>query len=141
MRLKTARDRIQDFKFLSSVFKNFDEYEKDVIAGNGLPRNIIFNFFASDYYKNSYNQSNLTKSQGTYYELKILEDALNQFLNQNSVTKLEYSEFLQRLTSRENFVSLEALDEIMIAYEISKKIGFDKVNLHGKLRNGKRPDY
>lgn len=131
-RLKIAKERIKEFNVLDSIFKNFNDYDKIISEGNDLPKNVIFNLFATDHYDGI---------QGTYHDLKNLESALGHFFNANSVTKTAYREFLRRLTSPDNFESIEAFDEISIGYQIAKKIGFEKVNLHSKLPNGKKPDF
>jgi hypothetical protein len=131
-RLKVAKERIQEFKLLNSIFDNFNAYETAVSSGTDLPKNVIFNLFATNNYQGN---------PGTHGELNDLEIALSCFFNHNSVTKTEYREFVKRLTSRDNFESIEAYDEISIGYQIANKIGFDKVNLHAKLPNGKKPDF
>jgi hypothetical protein len=49
-------------------------------------------------------------------------------------------EFIERLTNSDYYISEGAVLEIIAAYDIGRIIGFDKLSLHPKLRNGKVGD-
>jgi hypothetical protein len=71
--------------------------------------------------------------------LETLEDSLKKF-DINSWQQSSYREFIERLTSSDYYISEGALLEIIAAYDIGRIIGFDKLSLHPKLRNGKVGD-
>jgi len=139
-KLDTAKGRIREFKILNAVFNNFKDFENLLNSTNELPPNLVLNLISSDYYKTGYIQSNLDKNPGTHYELKKLDESMVLFSHSNSVRSLDYKNVIKRLKSEKNFESIEAYLELIIGYEIAKKIGENNVLMQYQLPNGRRPD-
>jgi hypothetical protein len=123
-----ARKRLKQFPILNDIFNNFDDYE-DL------------------HYKMRKNKVFITcrptlkglNETGYLQLLEALEDSLKKF-DINSWQQSSYREFKERLTSSDYYISEGAVLEILAAYDIGKIIGFDKLCLHPKLRNGKIGD-
>lgn len=139
-RLNLAKKRIRDFPTLSSIFHNFEDYQTLLDGDKTIPSNVVFNLISTKYYEDVYTPNNLLQSSGTINSIKKLENALRQFFVYNAEKHKEYLEFCKRLTDNDNFTSTQALNEIVIAYDIAKKIGFNNVSLHYESINGKKPD-
>ena len=138
-RLLHAKERIVNFSILNSIFNSFEDYESIINEGKDLPKNTVFNLISSDNYDNAYTQKNLLQSAGTVNSIKKLEDAINQFFVSNPDVSKEFESFCNRLKDHDNFTSAQPYHEIMTAYEIGKKIGFDNVQLFSVSGN-KKPD-
>jgi hypothetical protein len=67
-----------------------------------------------------------------------LEKALSVFKKQ--CTSKEYGELVGRLTSKKRFKSYTAFTEIITAFDIGEKIGFDDIDLYHVVPNRKKPD-
>lgn len=72
-------------------------------------------------------------------ELEKLEEALTIFKFDTWKRPIR-EEFTSRLTDFSYHTSQSAVSEILTAYEIGQKIGFDKITLHPPLSNGKNGD-
>jgi hypothetical protein len=138
-RLLLAKERIVYFPILNSLFNGFEDYESMLDDNKDIPKNVVFTLISSKKYNDTYTQKNLVQSTGTCNSIKELEDALNQFFVSNPALRKEYEEFCIRLKDHDNFASTQSYHEIMIAYAIGKKIGFDNVGLFSLL-DYKKPD-
>ena len=139
-KLELARSRIQEFEALSFIFGDFKGNEYEIDKEGKLSQNVIFYLASNDRYENSHFQSNSNLNYLTQNALKDLDEAIKIFFPRFPKKSTECSEYFARLTSSDNFTSIEAYNEIRYAYNIAKKIGLDKINLHHKLLNKKRPD-
>jgi 3-methyladenine DNA glycosylase AlkC len=140
-KLTLAQERIKQFSALSTIFNNFNNYETMLNEGKDIPKNVVFNLISSDYFDDTYNQDNSLRSAGTCNSIKILEDAINQFFVTNPDPEKDYPEFCNRLTDSDNFTSIQAYSEVIIAYDIAVKIGVQNVHLHYVSPiTGKKPD-
>lgn len=137
-RLKQAKERINNFPVLNSIFKNFDNYQKEVEDGNDLPSNVLFNLFTSERYYESFTQNNLIQSQGAYFLLKKVEEYL-QYLK-NSKLRLD-QKFINDLTSKDNFKSYSAYNETIFGYNLIKNPQIQKIEFYPSVTNGKNPDF
>lgn len=120
--IKDARQRLASFNTLKDIFNNFQSYQAEHYK---LNKNIVFWMCRRFFNEN-------------VQRLYKLERAL--FVFKNRWASNEYTEFIERLTSKEHFKSYTAFTEIVTAFEIGEKIGFDNVNLHYKVRTKKKPD-
>jgi hypothetical protein len=126
--LSIARKRLEEFPILNDIFKNFDGYRdrhyekrKNKVFITCCPR------------------PNGRNDAGYPQLLAALEDSLKIF-KIKSRERSSYNEIIRRFTSYDYYESEGAVLEIMAAYEIGKIIGFEKLCLHPKLRNGKNGD-
>jgi hypothetical protein len=124
-----ARERLKKFPILNQIFNNFEEYP-------------------AIYYKERKNKVFITcrprpnglNEIGYPQLLETLEDSLKEF-DINSWQRSSYRDFKKRLTCPDDYYKSEgAVLEIIAAYDAGRIIGFDKLSLHPKLRNGKVGD-
>jgi hypothetical protein len=120
--ITVARQRLAPFNTLKDIFNNFQSYQAEQYE---LNKNIVFCMCRRFSNENA-------------QRLYKLETAL--FIFKNQWASNEYTEFIERLTSKERFKSYAAFTEIVTAFEIGEKIGFHNVNLHYKVTTKKKPD-
>jgi hypothetical protein len=126
--LCAARERLKKLPFLNEIFNNFEKYH-DLYYKVG--KNKVFITCRP--------RLNGLNEIGYPQLLETLEDSLKKF-DINSWQQSPYREFIERLTNSDYYISEGAVLEIIAAYDIGRIIGFDKLSLHPKLRNGKVDD-
>jgi hypothetical protein len=127
--LCAARERLKKLPFLNEIFNNFEKYD-DLYYKVG--KNKVFITCRP--------RLNGLNEIGYPQLLETLEDSLKKF-DINSWQQSPYREFIERLTNSDYYISEGAVLEIIAAYDIGRIIGFDKLSLHPKLRNGKVSNY
>src|SRR5918997_37473 len=126
--LCAARERIKKFPILNEIFNNFEEYHD---LHYRVRKNKVFITCRP--------RLNGLNEIGYPQLLETLEDSLKKF-DIHSWQQKAYREFTERLTSHDYYKSEGAVLEIIAPYDIARIIGFDKISLHPKLRNGKVGD-
>jgi hypothetical protein len=126
--LGAARERLKKFPILNEIFNNFEEYH-----------DLYYKVRKNKVFITCRPRLNGLNEIGYPQLLETLEDSLKKF-DINSWQQSSYREFIERLTSSDYYISEGALLEIIAAYDIGRIIGFDKLSLHPKLRNGKVGD-
>ena len=126
--LCAARERLKKFRILNEIFNNFEEYH-----------DLYYKVRKNKVFITCRPRLNGLNEIGYPQLLETLEDSLKKF-DINSWQQSSYREFIERLTSSDYYISEGALLEIIAAYDIGRIIGFDKLSLHPKLRNGKVGD-
>jgi hypothetical protein len=123
-----SRTRLTAFPILNRIFNNFKGYENLAYKES---RNIVF--------VKCCKRPNGRDEEGYPDILKALEEGLRIF-DLCSWRKKIYKEFVERLKHYDYHQSETAVSEVLTAYLIGKKIGFDQVSLHPPLKNGKNGD-
>jgi hypothetical protein len=113
---------------LNRVFNNFKDYQN---LGYKESRNIVFVKCCT--------RPDGRDEEGYPEILKALEEGLRMF-DLYSWRKKIYNDFVERLMHYDYYQSETAVSEVLTAYLIANKIGFDHVSLHPPLKNGKNGD-
>lgn len=137
-KLQKAIERLAEFNNLKQVFKNFDDYHKQ-FQNNKFSKNVIFNLLSSSLYEDASFDENSNRIDSPHKNLQAIENAFEKFFVKNkSYDSRDYKDFLNKLTSKENFTSLQAYHELKIGYELKEKL--NDVSLFYKTSLGKKPD-
>lgn len=137
-KLQKAIERFSEFDNLKQVFKNFDDYQKE-FQNNKFSKNVIFNLLSSNHYEEASYDENTVIVNSPHKNLQTIELAFGEFFIKNKCyDSRDYKDFLNKLTSRENFTSLQAYHELKIGYELKEKV--NDVSLFHKTSLGKKPD-
>ena len=120
--------KAKKFPILNEIFNNFEEYH-----------DLYYKVRKNKVFITCRPRLNGLNEIGYPQLLETLEDSLKKF-DINSWQQSSYREFIERLTSSDYYRSEGAVLEIIAAYDIGRIIGFDKLSLHPKLRNGKVGD-
>jgi hypothetical protein len=137
-KLERATQRLDEYRNLKNIFRDFDGY-REKFNNNIFSKNVVFNLLSNEKYENPYTGENLRKSESPHDQIQTLENALEEFFGQNkNFNKVDYTDFVNKLTSWENFTSIQAYNEIKIGYELKKKL--KSVDLFYKTTDGKKPD-
>ena len=123
-----SRTRLTAFPTLNRIFNNFKGYENLAYKES---RNIVF--------VKCCKRPNGLDEEGYPEILKALEEGLRMF-DLYSWRKKIYNVFVKRLTQYDYNQSEAAVSEVLTAYFIGNKIGFDRVFLHPPLKNDKNGD-
>ena len=130
-RLKVAKKRLSHYPVLNDILKNFNQFEDYARASS---RNIILNITMPKFDEGDWKDGEYSPSI-----LENLEQALHYL--KEKLSKNEFNELVSRLTSSNSFTGNSALTEVLTAYEIGHRIGFQKIEYQHKLTSGKRPDF
>jgi hypothetical protein len=120
--------KAKKFPILNEIFNNFEEYH-----------DLYYKVRKNKVFITCRPRLNGLNEIGYPLLLETLEYSLKKF-DINSWQQSSYREFIERLTSSDYYRSEGAVLEIIAAYDIGRIIGFDKLSLHPKLRNGKVGD-
>jgi hypothetical protein len=120
--------KAKKFPILNEIFNNFEEYH-----------DLYYKVRKNKVFITCRPRLNGLNEIGYPQLLETLEYSLKKF-DINSWQQSSYREFIERLTSSDYYRSEGAVLEIIAAYDIGRIIGFDKLSLHPKLRNGKVGD-
>jgi len=126
--LCAARERLKKLPFLNEIFNNFEKYH-----------DLYYKVGKNKVFISCRPRLHGLNEIGYPQLLETLEDSLKKF-DINSWQQSPYREFIERLTNSDYYISEGAVLEIIAAYDIGRIIGFDKLSLHPKLRNGKVGD-
>ncbi len=137
-KLQRAIERLAEFNNLRQVFKNFDDYHKQ-FQNNKFSKNVIFNLLSSNRYEETSFDENSIIVNSPQKDLQTMELAFEEFFIKNkSYDSRDFKDFLNKLTSKENFTSLQAYHELKIGHELKEKL--NDVSLFHKTSLGKKPD-
>lgn len=118
------------YEITNQIFNNFKDFET---YSSGNSRNVIFNIISPQLENGIWIDSESSKAY-----LETLESSLRALSSR--ISKREFKNFKSRLSAKDLFKSDSALTEILTAYEIGHKLGFENVDFQYTLDSGKKPD-